>query len=324
MRVKLTNMASQSTYYVYRAGLEYEVKITPDGREALRYYNYDQFRSTVVITDSAQAITDRFHYARGYVLHSIGDSDTPFQFVGAYGIQTDPNGLINMRARYYNPVTKSFISQDPSGFDGGLNWYLYANGNPFTYIDQNGEFPVIPILIAAAISGVIDMTITTATDIHNDNFNWESTGAAFLRGFIVGSIAAIATPLSGSVIRSIPSFLNNAGRLTSSGIVARNTLSIGISTAGSGIGQVSYNQLMGRNWDDQLYQAMAFGAIGNSVAYITSRVPKWGNSLFQMNNFGPKTLSTSLTSQNSRYLYNSILDIIGCFWRTEFWIQCVY
>ena len=91
------------------------------------------------------------------------------------------------------------------------------------------------------------MTITTATDIHNDNFNWESTGAAFLRGFIVGSIAAIATPLSGSVIRSIPSFLNNAGRLTSSGIVARNTLSIGISTAGSGIGQVSYNQLTGRN-----------------------------------------------------------------------------
>ena len=325
MRVKLTNMTSQSTYYVYGAGLAYEVKITPDGQEAVRYYHYDQVGSTVAMTDSAQAITDRFHYDPwGYVLHSIGDSDTPFQFVGAYGIQTDPNGLINMRARYYNPVTKSFISQDPSGFDGGLNWYLYANGNPFTYIDKDGEFPVIPILIAAAISGVIDMTITTATDIHNDNFNWESTGAAFLRGFIVGSIAAIATPLSGSVIRSIPSFLNNAGRLTSSGIVARNTLSIGISTAGSGIGQVSYNQLTGRNWDDQLYQAMAFGAIGNSVAYITSRVPKWGNSLLQMNNFGPKTLSTSLTSQNSRYLYNSILDITGCFWRTEFWIQCVY
>lgn len=139
MRLKLTNMTSQSTYYVYGAGLAYEVKITPDGREALRYYNYGQFRSTVVMTDSAQSITDRFHYDPwGYVLHSIGDSDTPFQFVGAYGIQTDPNGLINMRARYYNPVTKSFISQDPSGFDGGLNWYLYANGNPFSYIDIEG------------------------------------------------------------------------------------------------------------------------------------------------------------------------------------------
>lgn len=140
MRVKLTNMTSQSTYYVYGAGLAYEVKITPDGQEAVRYYHYDQVGSTVAMTDSAQAITDRFHYDPwGYVLHSIGDSDTPFQFVGAYGIQTDPNGLINMRARYYNPVTKSFISQDPSGFDGGLNWYLYANGNPFSYIDLSGK-----------------------------------------------------------------------------------------------------------------------------------------------------------------------------------------
>ena len=140
MRVKLTNMTSQSTYYVYGAGLAYEVKITPDGQEAVRYYHYDQVGSTVAMTDSAQAITDRFHYDPwGYVLHSIGDSDTPFQFVGAYGIQTDPNGLINMRARYYNPVTKSFISQDPSGFNGGLNWYLYANGNPFTYVDIDGK-----------------------------------------------------------------------------------------------------------------------------------------------------------------------------------------
>lgn len=139
MRVKLTNMASQSTYYVYRAGLEYEVKITPDGQESVRYYHYDHIGSTVAMTDSAQAITDRFHYAPwGYVLHSIGDSDTPFQFVGTYGIQTDPNGLINMRARYYNPVTKSFISQDPIGFKGGLNWYLYANGNPFSHIDIEG------------------------------------------------------------------------------------------------------------------------------------------------------------------------------------------
>ena len=90
------------------------------------------------MTDASAAITDRFHYdPRGYCSHSIRDSDTPFQFVGAFGIQTDPNGLINMRARYYNPVTKSFISADPSGFDGGLNRYLYASGNPISRVDVN-------------------------------------------------------------------------------------------------------------------------------------------------------------------------------------------
>ena len=62
MRVKLTNMTSQSTYYVYGAGLAYEVKITPDGQEAVRYYHYDQVGSTVTIhgdtfyTPSATAI----------------------------------------------------------------------------------------------------------------------------------------------------------------------------------------------------------------------------------------------------------------------------
>ena len=164
MRVKLTNMASQSTYYVYRAGLEYEVKITPDGQEAVRYYHYDQVGSTVAMTDSAQAITDRFHYVPwGYVLHSVGDSDTPFQFVGAYGIQTDPNGLINMRARYYNPVTKSFISADPSGFDGGLNWYLYASGNPLSRVDANGMWD--DSVISAARTQLQDYAMGAAQSI---------------------------------------------------------------------------------------------------------------------------------------------------------------
>ena len=173
MRVKLTNMTSQSTYYVYGAGLAYEVKITPDGQEAVRYYHYDQVGSTVAMTDSAQAITDRFHYDPwGYVLHSIGDSDTPFQFVGAYGIQTDPNGLINMRARYYNPVTKSFISQDPSGFEGGLNWYLYANGNPFTYIDPNGEFAITAIVVGALIGAGLDIVTQLGEGRSVSEINW--------------------------------------------------------------------------------------------------------------------------------------------------------
>ena len=99
----------------------------------------DCLGSTIALTDQDKSITDRFSYDPwGYCIHSIGDSDTPFKYVGAFGIQTDPNGLVNMRARYYNPATKSFISADPSGFEGGLNWYLYASGDPFSRVDING------------------------------------------------------------------------------------------------------------------------------------------------------------------------------------------
>lgn len=212
MRVKLTNMASQSTYYVYRAGLEYEVKITPDGQEAVRYYHYDQVGSTVAMTDSAQSITDRFHYDPWrYVLHSIGDSDTPFQFVGAYGIQTDPNGLINMRARYYNPVTKSFISQDPIGFKGGLNWYLYANGNPFTYIDQNGEF-------AEMVWDIMSLSIGAASFAYNLSAGNYGEAIFDAIGIAYDTIATLIPFLPGGASAAL-----KAGRATKSFSTAYNT-----------------------------------------------------------------------------------------------------
>ena len=42
------------------------------------------------------------------------------------------------RARYYNPYLCRFLSQDPSGFAGGLNWFAFANGNPVSYLDPFG------------------------------------------------------------------------------------------------------------------------------------------------------------------------------------------
>ena len=38
-----------------------------------------------------------------------GNTDTPFLFNGRYGVQTDANGLLYMRARYYNPYLCRFI-----------------------------------------------------------------------------------------------------------------------------------------------------------------------------------------------------------------------
>ena len=50
----------------------------------------------------------------------------------------DPNGLLHMRARYYNPLTCRFLNADPIGFAGGLNWYQYANNSPLMYVDASG------------------------------------------------------------------------------------------------------------------------------------------------------------------------------------------
>jgi len=55
-----------------------------------------------------------------------------------------------MQARYYDPVTGRFYSNDPVDALGqmergdavhGFNRYVYANNNPLKYIDPNGEDP---------------------------------------------------------------------------------------------------------------------------------------------------------------------------------------
>jgi RHS repeat-associated protein len=52
-------------------------------------------------------------------------------------VQDDESGLIYMRARYYEPGSGRFISEDSAM--NGNNWYLYCNSNPTNYVDTTGQ-----------------------------------------------------------------------------------------------------------------------------------------------------------------------------------------
>ena len=91
------------------------------------------------------------------------------------------NGLLYMRARYYDPAIGRFINKDPIGLLGGINMYAYVGNNPVNWIDPWGLFyfgkrplsglPWIPI----ASSNPIDDYFNTELS-HEHGFFEDGTG----------------------------------------------------------------------------------------------------------------------------------------------------
>lgn len=133
-----TNASGDITaYYVYGLGLI--SKITPAGQAY--YYHYDGLGSTIAITDLSGNIVNKYAYdAFGRVLSSEETIPNPFKYVGRFGVMDEGNGLLYMRARYYDPEIGRFINKDPIGLLGGLNLYAYGGNNPVRFNDPFGLY----------------------------------------------------------------------------------------------------------------------------------------------------------------------------------------
>ncbi|MBV6502720.1 MAG: hypothetical protein AKCLJLPJ_00772 [Fimbriimonadales bacterium] len=51
--------------------------------------------------------------------------------------QDDESGLLYVRARYYEPWTGRFVTEDPAR--DGWNWFVYAGNEPATSLDPDGS-----------------------------------------------------------------------------------------------------------------------------------------------------------------------------------------
>ena len=153
MRIK----NGMTNYYIYGGSLLYQITETATSTNTLMYH-YDYRGSTIALSADNGLVTDRIEYsAYGSTTYRVGTNDTPFLFNGRFGVQTDPNGLLYMRARYYNPYLCRFISADPSGFSGGLNHFAYADGNPVSLIDPFGLYSYGKIALGSLeiVGGVV-------------------------------------------------------------------------------------------------------------------------------------------------------------------------
>lgn len=133
-RTLIRTKGGVTTYYVYGHGLLYEAT-----GGATKHYHGDQVGSTLALTDGNGTVTDRWTYSPfGTEFRVLGTTDTPFRFNGEYGVHTEANGLVQMRARFYNPRLMRFCNADPIRFGGGMNWYAFAGNDPISRLDPFG------------------------------------------------------------------------------------------------------------------------------------------------------------------------------------------
>jgi len=105
------------------------------------YYLTDGLGSTAELTDPTGASQVRYSYSPYGTQSATGATTTnSYTYTGR---ETDGLGINYYRARYYNPATGRFLSEDPAGFGGsGTNLYAYAGDDPIDFKDPSGQVQI--------------------------------------------------------------------------------------------------------------------------------------------------------------------------------------
>ena len=134
VRTLLNSAVDKTTLHGPR-GPEYE----RTGAASLLWYLYDGLGSVLGTVDAnGNLVSTRKYDVYGAVRGSTGPSGARHKYVGGLGHPSDAEtGLVYMRARYHDPVTGRFTSEDPA--KDGANWFSYANSNPTNDFDSRGK-----------------------------------------------------------------------------------------------------------------------------------------------------------------------------------------
>lgn len=146
------------------------VNVSGGGSLATKSYLTDALGSVLATTLANQNEEIFYAYSSYGETQTLGaDQDSPANSSRYTARENDglvggTNGesLYYYRARYYDPVLKRFIEEDPIGMAGGTNVYAYGGENPLSYSDPLGLEVYLSGHIAAGMAG----HLTTPTSYH--------------------------------------------------------------------------------------------------------------------------------------------------------------
>ncbi|NOT13920.1 MAG: RHS repeat-associated core domain-containing protein [Methylococcaceae bacterium] len=250
-------------YYIYGHGLTALVDaITND----VYVFHFDGTGHTVALTNASQQIVNRYAYdPYGKLMAQTETIAQPFKYAGQVGIFAENNNLYYMRARYYDAGVGRFISEDPIGFEGGLNLYAYVGGNPIMLVDPSGTIPLLAII--PATGGLISGGFSAYNAYKSDKNVFTAFGTGFVSG-AAGTLAGIgATAVTGN-----PYFGGAAG-----GAVG-NLVDTGLSGG-------QFNTI---NFGTSLVSGAVLGPLAGRIIPTQGRLPNLFTSR-NMDNFGPNS-----------------------------------
>jgi RHS repeat-associated protein len=207
-----------------------------DGKTKPFLFHHDQVNSVRAVTGHNGGTTQSIKYAAfGTVQSNAGSSPSRLKYTGR---EDDGAGLYYYRARYYDPAIGRFVSEDPLGFEAGINFYSYVGNNPVNGNDPSGH------------------------------------AAMQVGGAIVGAVGGLVVQGGIDLARGrLSSFADYAGSFTGGAAGGAAAVTCGPACAGATAGAVSSATTQGINWaQGQAASAWNFitdtalGAVGGKVA----------------------------------------------------------
>jgi RHS repeat-associated protein len=124
----------------YSQGLDVDEPVAMLRGTTTDYYETDGLGSVTSLTNSTGALEQTYTYdSFGNTVASSGSLRNYFQCT-AREFDTE-DMLYFMRARYFDPSSGRFLNEDPVGFIGGFDFYVYVKDDPINSTDPNGLAP---------------------------------------------------------------------------------------------------------------------------------------------------------------------------------------
>ena len=112
---------------------------SPTPNSPTLYYHSDLLGSARLLTDGSGATKGTSSYRAFGETRVYTGERTDAGYVGTLGVETDSNGLLFMRNRYYDAGMGRFVQMDPIGVSAGdINPYVYCHNGVLGHVDPNG------------------------------------------------------------------------------------------------------------------------------------------------------------------------------------------